>query len=132
MEIMAALEALRHWTTQPVSEIEVVSDSTYVVNCFRDRWWQGWERRNWLNTQSTAKVDNYDTVKPTLTAAFLAQYDVLLGDKFGTLTPRLDASYQGGIYTAAANSPLRSPRVVADIAVSSRFLNSTSSSRPSA
>jgi hypothetical protein len=34
--------------------------------------------QSWLNTQSTAKVDNYDTVKPTLTAAFLAQYDVLL------------------------------------------------------
>jgi hypothetical protein len=34
--------------------------------------------QNWLNTQSTAKVDNYDTVKPTLTPAFLAQYDVLL------------------------------------------------------
>jgi hypothetical protein len=34
--------------------------------------------QNWLNTQSTAKVDNYDTTKPTLTAAFLAQYDVIL------------------------------------------------------
>jgi len=34
--------------------------------------------QNWLNTQSTAKVDNYDTTKPTLTPAFLAQYDVLI------------------------------------------------------
>jgi hypothetical protein len=34
--------------------------------------------QNWLNTQSTAKVDNYDTAKPTLTPAFLAQYDVIL------------------------------------------------------
>ena len=34
--------------------------------------------QSWLNTQSTAKVDNYDTTKPTLTPAFLAQYDVLL------------------------------------------------------
>ena len=24
--------------------LEVVSDSTYVVNCFRDRWWEGWLR----------------------------------------------------------------------------------------
>jgi hypothetical protein len=32
----------------------------------------------WLNTQSNAKVDNYDTVKPTLTPDFLAKYDVLL------------------------------------------------------
>jgi hypothetical protein len=34
--------------------------------------------QTWLNTQSTAKVDNYDTTKPTLTAAFLAQYDVII------------------------------------------------------
>ena len=25
----------------------VISDSTYVVNCFRDRWWEGWKRRGW-------------------------------------------------------------------------------------
>ena len=34
--------------------------------------------QTWLNTQSTAKVDNYDTTKPTLTPDFLAQYDVLI------------------------------------------------------
>ena len=32
----------------------------------------------WLNTQSTAKVDTYDATKPTLTAEFLAKYDVIL------------------------------------------------------
>jgi ribonuclease HI len=51
MEITAALEALRYWTTQPISEIEVVSDSTYVVNCFKDRWYAGWLRRGWKNSQ---------------------------------------------------------------------------------
>ena len=25
--------------------LHVVSDSTYVVNCFRDRWWEGWIAR---------------------------------------------------------------------------------------
>ena len=68
MEIMAALEALRYWTTQPVSEIEVVSDSTYVVNCFRDRWWQGWERRNWMNTQRKP-VANRDLWEPLIKLA---------------------------------------------------------------
>ena len=63
MEIMAALEALRFWTTQPVSEIEVVSDSTYVVNCFKDRWWQGWQRRNWMNSQKKP-VANRDLWEP--------------------------------------------------------------------
>ncbi|WP_437677729.1 hypothetical protein [Sorangium sp. So ce131] len=34
--------------------------------------------QNWLNTQSTAQVDNYNTEKPTLTPEFLAKYDVIL------------------------------------------------------
>lgn len=33
---------------------------------------------NWLNTQSTAKVDVYDQAKPTITMDFLAKYDVLI------------------------------------------------------
>jgi len=33
--------------------------------------------QNWLNTQSTAHVDNYEE-KPTLTADFLAKYDVII------------------------------------------------------
>ena len=41
MEIQAALEALRA-TRRPGSRWS--SDSTYVVNCFRDRWWEGWLR----------------------------------------------------------------------------------------
>ncbi len=36
MEIAAALEAVRALD----GELEVASDSTYVVNCFRDRWWE--------------------------------------------------------------------------------------------
>ncbi len=31
--------------------LHVVSDSTYVVNCFRNRWWEGWQRRGWRNAQ---------------------------------------------------------------------------------
>jgi len=34
--------------------------------------------QNWLNTQSTAQVDNYNTQKPALTPEFLAQYDVII------------------------------------------------------
>src|SRR6202035_793325 len=31
--------------------VHVVSDSTYVVNCFRNQWWVGWKRRGWRTTQ---------------------------------------------------------------------------------
>ena len=44
MEIRAALEAV----TALDGPLLVVSDSTYVVHCFRDRWWEGWLARAWL------------------------------------------------------------------------------------
>jgi ribonuclease HI len=68
MEIKAALEAVRYWTGRGVGEIEVVSDSTYVVNCFRDRWWQGWLRRGWLNSQKKP-VANRDLWEPLIELA---------------------------------------------------------------
>ena len=61
MEITAALEALRdHAGDGP---IEIVSDSTYVVNCFKDRWHEGWLRRGWKNTQGQP-VANRDLWEP--------------------------------------------------------------------
>jgi len=47
MEIMAVVEALRSIE----GTIHVVSDSTYVVNCFRQKWWVGWKRKGWRNSQ---------------------------------------------------------------------------------
>ncbi len=50
MEVRAVIEALR--AHRDHSEILViVSDSTYVVNCFRQRWWEGWLSRGWKNSQ---------------------------------------------------------------------------------
>jgi ribonuclease HI len=59
MEVAAALEAVR---AHP-GALEIVSDSTYVVNCFRDRWWDGWRRRGWRNTKGAA-VANRDLWEP--------------------------------------------------------------------
>jgi ribonuclease HI len=59
MEITAAFEAVRAVR----GPIEVVSDSTYVVNCFRDRWWEGWLRRGWLNSKKEP-VANRDLWEP--------------------------------------------------------------------
>ena len=63
MEIMAALEAVRSLD----GPIEVVSDSTYVVNCFRDRWWEGWLERGWLN-KAKKPVRNRDLWEPLIDA----------------------------------------------------------------
>ena len=63
MEIQAALEAV----TSIEGRLEVVSDSTYVVNCFRDRWWEGWIARGWKN-KAKQPVANRDLWEPLIAA----------------------------------------------------------------
>jgi ribonuclease HI len=62
MEIMAALEAVRALD----GPLVVVSDSTYVVNCFRDAWWKGWIARGWLTSQRKPVVSR-DLWEPLIT-----------------------------------------------------------------
>jgi ribonuclease HI/uncharacterized phage-like protein YoqJ len=66
MEIKAASEAVGGLD----GPLEVVSDSTYVVNCFRDRWWEGWLARGWRTT-AKQPVANRDLWEP-LIEAYLA------------------------------------------------------------
>lgn len=61
MEITAALQAVR----SIAGPLEVVSDSTYVVNCFRDRWYVGWRSRGWTNSQRKP-VANRDLWEPLI------------------------------------------------------------------
>jgi ribonuclease HI len=61
MEVTAVLEALRALP----GPLQVWSDSTYVVNCFRDRWWEGWLRRGWVNS-ARKPVANRDLWEPLI------------------------------------------------------------------
>ncbi|MEA2686794.1 MAG: ribonuclease [Actinomycetota bacterium] len=61
MEIKAVLEAVRALD----GPVEVVSDSTYVVNCFRDRWWESWLARGWINS-AKKPVANRDLWEPLI------------------------------------------------------------------
>ena len=62
MELLAALEAIRSIGIED-HRIHVVSDSTYVVNCFRDGWWIKWRRNGWKNSQRQP-VANVDLWEP--------------------------------------------------------------------
>ncbi len=68
MEIYAVLDALRTLGTADdgsARPIEIVSDSTYVVNCFRDRWHVNWRRNGWKNSKRQP-VANADLWKPLI------------------------------------------------------------------
>ena len=61
MELTAALEAVRALP----GPLLVMSDSTYVVNCFRDGWHVGWKRRGWKNSAGKP-VANRDLWEPLI------------------------------------------------------------------
>ncbi len=64
MELMAVLEALRSLGVgSEAGPVTVVSDSTYVVNCFRDGWWVKWRRNGWKNSKKEP-VANTDIWQP--------------------------------------------------------------------
>lgn len=90
MEISAAFEAVQAIE----GRLEVVSDSTYVVNCFRDRWHEGWVKRGWKNS-SRQPVANRDLWEPFIDLV-LARGDVTFrwvkghaGDPMNDLVDRL-------------------------------------------
>jgi ribonuclease HI len=91
MEVRAVIEALRALP----GPVHVVSDSTYVVNCFRQKWWVGWRRRGWRNSQGKP-VANRDLWEPLLTLALEGGRPVTFswvkghsGDKMNDLVDRL-------------------------------------------
>src|SRR5689334_21461445 len=90
MEVSAALEAVRALP----GPLSIVCDSTYVVNCFRDRWFEGWMKRGWTNS-SKKPVANRDLWEP-LIDLYLERGDVEFawvkghsGDPMNDLVDRL-------------------------------------------
>lgn len=59
MEVTAALEAI----SSIDGLVRIVSDSTYLVNCFRQNWWRGWRTRGWRNSRGEP-VANQDLWRP--------------------------------------------------------------------
>ena len=48
MELTAALEALKLLKFK--CDVEIYSDSAYVVNAFNNHWIEGWIKKNWANS----------------------------------------------------------------------------------
>lgn len=58
MELRAAIEGLSAIEGRD-REVALYSDSAYVVNCFRDKWYVRWRQNGWRNVQKKP-VENRD------------------------------------------------------------------------
>jgi ribonuclease HI len=110
MEIMAVLQALRSNDGQ----LTIVSDSTYVVNCFRDRWWVRWQANGWRNSKKQP-VANIDLWQPLIELYKQRQPSFQWvkghsGDVMNDIVDRLAVVAALGPFTAAAEpNPPASP-----------------------
>jgi len=57
MELMAAIVALE--TLKEPCNVELYSDSAYLVNAYNQKWIEGWKKNNWKNS-SKKDVKNRD------------------------------------------------------------------------
>lgn len=57
MELMAAIVALE--TLKEPCDVELYSDSAYLVNAYNQHWIEGWKKKNWKNS-SKQDVKNRD------------------------------------------------------------------------
>ena len=55
MELMAAAEALEYLVYNelvvPFDKVEVITDSAYLHNCVKQKWYVNWQRNGWKNAK---------------------------------------------------------------------------------
>lgn len=72
MELLAVVRSLEHYIAQlvlcEVDEIEINSDSAYVVNAINQKWIEQWKASGWKTTNKGNDVKNYKLWKRLLNA----------------------------------------------------------------
>ncbi|MCL1808340.1 MAG: ribonuclease HI [Clostridiales bacterium] len=72
MEMTALLRAFEA-VTKVGQSVEVYSDSSYLVNCFREKWYENWLRNGWV-TAGKKPVENRDLWEAIL--PYLARHSI--------------------------------------------------------
>ncbi|MFC4767635.1 ribonuclease HI [Effusibacillus consociatus] len=49
MELTAPIEALKR--LKEPCKVKLHSDSAYLINCFKEKWYVGWEKNGWVNSK---------------------------------------------------------------------------------
>ena len=72
MELTAVIEAFKALKRDGLT-IHVFSDSAYVANCFREKWYESWEKNKWRNAAHKS-VENQELWKELL--SLVRKHDV--------------------------------------------------------
>jgi ribonuclease HI len=100
MELTAAVEALA--AIPEGRRVHLYTDSAYVMNCFRDRWYEKWEKNGWLGA-GKRPVTNRDLWERLI--AQTRRHDVVWhkvrGHSGDVMNERVDALARGAITTLA-------------------------------
>ena len=96
MELTAPIEGLRALPERRT--VAIYSDSAYVINCFRDKWYERWRQNGWRNSQKKP-VENRDLWEALL--AEVERHDVtwhkVAGHSGHELNDRADALARSAI-----------------------------------
>lgn len=63
MELKAVIEGLK--ALKRPCKVNLYSDSSYVINAFKEGWLEKWQKNNWLKSDKTP-VENQDLWKELL------------------------------------------------------------------
>ena len=100
MELTAPLEGLRSLAGR--RRVAIYSDSAYVINCFRDKWYVRWRKNGWINSQKKP-VENRDLWEPLI--ALAERHDVtwhkVAGHSGHEMNDRADALARAAIARVA-------------------------------
>jgi ribonuclease HI len=96
MELTAAIEGLA--AVSDPRTVYLYTDSSYVMNCFRDRWWARWEANGWLGAtrQSIANRDLWERLIAQTRRLDVVWHKVK-GHSGDVLNDRVDALARGAI-----------------------------------
>lgn len=96
MELTAAIEGLA--AVSDHRTVHLYTDSSYVMNCFRDRWWVRWEANGWLGAaqQSIANRDLWERLIAETRRLDVVWHKVK-GHSGDALNDRVDALARGAI-----------------------------------
>ncbi len=93
MELTAVIMSLEHVD----GDVVIVSDSTYVVNCFRDKWWRKWIVNGWRNSKGdpVANSDLWRRLVPLVTESERSvEFEWVKGHAGNELNERADTLAQ--------------------------------------